>query len=287
MNRTGKWFLYALFVGVVTGLVLYMRFPERAVRQYLESWAGKLVSPYRLKIGAVTPAFPPGLVLRKIALEQGQQPQYGLERLKITPAYASFFNPGRNLVLTTPAYDGRITCRVNLSQGKLATQVIAQAALVNVDLEKIAWLKKIIRRNISGRLSGQVFWDTAKTAAPVRARLQVSGGRVDLRVPVFSLKSFTFNLVETDLTLTRQQANIQQCLLRGEQLTGNLSGSINLQTPLGESLLSLAGVFKMQPDFAAHLQKNLPAGFLDRKEAAAGYPIRFSGTLDKPEFYLK
>ncbi len=287
MNRIRKWFLYALFVLVATGLFLYLRFPERTVRQYLEGQAGKLFSPYALKIGAVTPAFPPGLVLREIVFESGRQPHDVLERLKITPAYSAFFNPGRNLVLATPAYDGHITCMVNLSQGNLSPEVIAAATLESVDFEKVAWLRKIIRRNISGRLSGQVFLDTTKATDPVKARLKVADGRIDLRVPLFSLKSFTFDLVETDFTLNRKRVNIQRCILRGEQLVGNFSGSIDLQTPFGESPLSLVGVFKMQPDFAAHLQNNLPEGFLDRKRAAAGYPLRFSGTLDEPKFYLK
>jgi len=287
MHSTGKWFRYALFVLAVTGLFLYLRFPEQVVRQYLIQQAGEYLSPYDLKIGAVSPAFPPGLILRNVSLQRNRQQHNILDRLNITPAYTALFSPGRNLILTTGAYNGSITCKVNFSHGKRAPQVLAEAALANVDLEKVAWLHDIIRRNISGQLSGRVFWDTAKVADPVRARLQIAAGRIDLRVPVFSLKSFTFNLVETDLAFNRQRALIQQCTFRGEQLAGSLSGSISLRTPFGESLVSLAGIFKLHPDFAQHLQKNLPEGFLTPEKAARGYPIRFSGTLDKPGFSLK
>jgi type II secretion system protein N len=287
MHRTGKWFLYALFVLVVTGLFLYMRFPEGIVRQYLIRQAGEYLSPYDLKIGTVSPAFPPGLILREVSLQRGRQQHNIFERLKITPAYTALFSPGRNLIFTAGAYNGSITCKVNLSRDIKAPQVRAQATLVKIDLEKVAWLRDIIQRNISGQLSGKVFWDTSKRADPLKARLQITAGRIDLRVPVFSLKSVTFNLVETDLAFNRQRALIQRCTFRGEQLAGNLSGSINLRTPFGESLLSLAGIFKLQPDFAQHLQKHLPEGFLTREKAASGYPIRFSGTLDKPGFSLK
>ncbi len=287
MRSSGKWFLYALFVIVATGVFLYMRFPEQAVRQYLTQQAGKYLAPYDLKIGSVSPAFPPGLILREVSLQHGRQLHAIFERLQIVPAYTPIFSPGRNLILTAGAYSGNITCKVKLSHGTKMPQVFAETTLADVDLEKADWLRNLTRRNISGRLSGKIFWDSADVVDPLRARLQIAAGRIDLQVPVFSLKSFTFNLVETDLALNRQRAIIQRCVFRGEQLAGDLSGSINRRSPFGESLLSLAGSFKIQPDFAAYLKRKLPEGFLPRKNAGSGYPIRFSGTLDKPWFSLK
>ena len=287
MHRTGKWFLYALFVLVVTGLFLYMRFPERVVRQYLVRQANEIFASYDLTISTVRPAFPPGLILQGIGLQHGGQKYTILERLKIAPAYASLFSPGHTFILTAGVYSGRITSKINLSRGDKSPQVLTETTLVNIDLEKAAWLPEIIRRDISGRLSGKAVWDTANIAKPLKARLKIADGLIGLRVPVFSLKNVTFNLVEIDFTLNREQMFIKRCTLSGEQLEGNFSGSINLRTPLGESLLSLSGIFKMQPEFTQQMQKNLPAGLLSQKKAAAGYPIRFSGTLDKPGFSLK
>jgi len=287
MQRTGKWFLYALFVLIATGLFLYMRFPERVVHQYVVRQANEVSAPYNLSIGSVKPAFPPGLILRDVALLHGGLKHPILERLKITPAYASIFSPGHTFILTAGVYSGRVTSRVNLSRGDKAPQVLTETTLVNVDLEKAAWLPEIIRRDISGRLSGEAVWDTANIAEPLKASLKIADGLIGLQVPVFSLKNFTFDLGEIDFTLNRKQMLIKRCTLSGEQLEGNFSGSINLRTPLGESLLSLSGIFKMQPAFTQHMQKNLPAGLLSREKAAAGYPIRFSGTLDKPGFSLK
>lgn len=287
MHRTGKWFLYALFVLVVAGLFLYLRFPERIVRQYLVRQATAIFSPYDLTISAVRPAFPPGLILQEIRLQHDGQEYTILERLKITPAYASLFSPGRNFILTAGVYGGRITSKINLSRGDKAPQVLTETTLVNIDLGKAAWLPELIRRDISGRLSGKAFGDTANIAEPFKARLQIADGLIGLQVPVFSLENFTFNLVETDFTLNRKRMLIKRCTLSGEQLEGNFSGSINLRSPLGKSLLSLSGTFKMQPEFTQHMQKNLPEGLLSPKKAAAGYPLRFSGTLDKPGFSLK
>jgi type II secretion system protein N len=112
--------------------------------------------------------------------------------------------------------------------------------------------------------------------------------RVELQVPLINLIELAFINIEADIGFKNRQFQINQCLFKGQQMDGKLSGTITLKNPPGESLLNLTGMIKPHHFFLADLRKSLPANFIPKKRpGSSGFPVRIMGTIEKPGFSLK
>lgn len=182
---------------------------------------------------------------------------------------------------------GDLTTRLHVAGKQDQTTITAHTTLTAVALENIPELGRISGRALAGRLSGNVSWDSTQSAKSVTADLSVVAGRVELLIPWLAIKQVDFQRIDTALSLNRQRLLVKRCVFVGEQISGDLSGSIQLRSPLGKSLLTLTGTIRLDPDFFQQLQSKLPEGLVPEENQNGGYRVSFGGTLDKPMFSLK
>jgi len=287
MYLPGKRVGYTLYLLVAVSLCLYILFPGDIVRNHINSHTGHLLAPYQLEIEQVKPAFPPGVRLQGISLRHNQRELLQLAPVRVSPVYAALLEPGQTFEARAAPWGGHLNSRLNFTADRGQATMTAHTTLNAVALENIPELERISGRALSGRLSGKVVWDSSQSAEPVTADLTVADGRVELLVPWLAIDRVDFQQIDTVLSLNRQQLSVRRCIFVGKQIKGSLSGSIQWRYPLGESLLILNGVIRLQPDFARQLQSKLPEGFVLEENKNDGYRVRFGGTLDKPMFSLK
>jgi len=276
-----------LYLLAVAGLCLYILFPDDILRNHINSRSARLFAPYLVKITQVKPAFPPGVHLQGITLRRDQRELLHIASTRVSPVYSALLAPGHTLQARTALWGGDLRSRLHVTADQGQTIITAKTTLAAVALENIPELDQISERALAGRLSGAVVWDSSQSADPVTADLTVTDGRVELLIPWLAVKQVDFRRIDTALTLNRQRILIKQCVFVGKQISGDLNGSIQLRYPLGKSLLILAAVIKLQPDFLDQLQSKLPKGLLPAENKNGGYRVRFGGTLDKPMFSLK
>ena len=100
------------------------------------------------------------------------------------------------------------------------------------------------------------------------------------------LKSFSFESIAVDIAMNNQKIQINNCIIKGNQADGRISGSVNLKNPLGKSVLDLTGTIKPHHLLIEKLQKSFPVMSL-LKTGKSDFPIRLYGTIDQPGFSLK
>jgi type II secretion system protein N len=133
-----------------------------------------------------------------------------------------------------------------------------------------------------------VFFSGKDIAGTGNAKLTLSECKIQLMSPVIPVDQLDFVSIDADITMNKQQLEINQCLFKGQQVDGTVSGSVFLTEPIGSSRLNLAGMVKPHHFFLADLKKTLPDDFLPRKRhGSSGFPIRLTGTFDKPGFKLR
>ena len=100
------------------------------------------------------------------------------------------------------------------------------------------------------------------------------------------LESFSFKSIVAEVAMNNQKIQISNCIIKGDQADGMISGSVNLKNPLGKSVLDLTGTIKPHHLLIENLQKSFPVKSL-LKTGKSCLPIRLYGTIDQPGFSLK
>jgi len=287
MHIPGKRVGYTLYLLVAVGLCLYVLFPGDIVRNHINSQIGHLLAPYQVEIEQVKPAFPPGVRLHGISLRHDQRELLQLAPVRVSPVYTALLESGQSFEARAALWGGHLNSRLHVTAKRGQATMTAHTTLNAVALDNIPELERISGRALSGRLSGKIVWDSSQSPDPVTADLTVADGRVELLVPWLAIEGVDFQRIDTVLSLNRQHLSVKRCIFAGKQINGNLSGSIQWRYPLGESLLILNGVIRLQPDFGRQLQSKLPEGLVPAADKNGGYRVRFGGTLDKPMFSLE
>jgi len=288
MKNPSKWILYAVYILAIAGILLYSRFPADTVSGYLLFHAKNLFPGCNAVIGDIKPAFPPGLKLSRVNILWQNRSLLNIDQAVVAPGYLSILKDHKVLHIAAKAYGGAIKARITAGGDESARPVSAHAVIEDISLEKIAWLKSISNRDLSGFLEGKIDYNRQSPEEPLRSSLTFTDLTIEMLVPVFNMESFDFKSVETDIVVNNQKVLVTRCVLRGQKVDGNLTGSVSLKEPIEKSTFNLSGTLKIHPAFMAYLKKHLPASLLPKKKSGDNsFPIRFFGTLDKPGFSLK
>ncbi len=288
MHKSKKWLLYCLYMLLATGFFLYYRFPSDTLSSYLLSRLHNEFPACTGTIGGIKPFLPPGLNFSRLEFNWNNSTPLEIAQVEISPEYLALLKRRPAVFISADAYAGTLSGRVDMDRFDTPRMIKANASFEGLMLEKIEGLRSLSKREVSGILEGKLVYKQASTSEPLRASLKFTDLTIELLIPVFDMAAVSFNTVETDLVVNRQQVTITRCVLRGQKVDGSLSGSVTLMTPLEKSTFNLTGTVKIQPAFMTYLKKNFPDGLLPKKKTGGNsFPIRFFGTLDKPGFSLK
>ena len=211
-----------------------------------------------------------------------------MEDLTVSPKLTSLFDDNATFSFRGNAYAGKIEGHVDVSKKTPDRRVDIGVNLSGIQLKNITLLRKLIGRNVSGILNGKIAFNGKDLSGTGKAKIVMSECRVELQAPLINLSELAFINIETDIDFKNQQFKINQCLFKGQQMDGKLSGTITLKNPPGKSLLNITGMIKPHHFFLADLRKSLPANlFPQKRPGSSGFPIRIMGTIEKPGFSLK
>jgi len=144
---------------VMLCLFLYLRFPGEALTDYVKAAAAARYPQLLLSIDATKPAFPPGMAFENVTTSPDGRPEATLhaDSLRVRPGGISLLGGRLSLLMAAEGYGGEIRGRVDFSrpfsvQGPLS----AEAKIREIRIEKCAWLRQTLARQITGKLEGAV-----------------------------------------------------------------------------------------------------------------------------------
>ncbi len=284
MKNAGKWLLYSTYIMAVAVFFIYYLFPSDAVKKQIEFHLNRANPKLNIMVDNIRPAFPIGLKLYNVSLYHLYDLLIEAEQINITYGFLSFFRPKTTLFFKSGAYEGILKGRADITADKL----MINADLSGIMTKDISVLQDLFNRKISGMLSGKITYSgNRKFAGTANAKLNLSDCEVEVLTPLFNLESFTFDSVEANAVMDNRKFQIKQCVVRGRQIDGNISGFIDIEDPVNKSVLNLTAKIKPHPLFLADLRKAFPVDLLFKKrQNKNGFPVRLSGTLDEPVFSL-
>lgn len=272
-----------MYIIVVTALCIYYLFPSDAVKRYIAFNLNHANHELNITIDNIKPVFPPGLRLYNVSLYRLSNLLLEAKQIKITPGLLSLFRPKTTFFFKAEAYEGLLEGRADI----MANKLMINTDLFGVRTKDMSVVQNLFNRKISGMLSGKVtYTGNRKFAGTANAKLILSNCEVELVTPVFNLESFSFESIAAEVAMNNQKIQINECIIKGNQADGRISGSVNLKNPLGKSVLNLTGTIKPHHLLVENMQNIFPVKSL-LKTGEGGLPIKLYGTIDQPCFSLR
>jgi len=229
-----------------------------------------------------------GLRLYNLTLYHTNNPVFKAERMKVVPRLLSLFRSRVIFFFKGSAFDGILEGRGEFAKNIPTQDAMVVGKLSGMNINEISALKHFIGRNLTGKLGGDFTYSKGgKSGGDLEAKLVVSGGELELLMPVLKLGSTSFSRLEADLRMKNQMLKVNRCTIEADQLDGNLSGFVNLSETPGQSRLRLSGVIKPNPEFISKLAGDLPENILPKQVVGKNViRVRIYGTLDEPRFFF-
>ena len=282
MNNKKKRLLYFIYIIAITTFFIYYLFPSNAVKKYIAFNLNRANPELNITIDNIKPLFPPGLRLYNVSLYRLSNLLFKAEQIKITHGLLSLFRKKTTFFFKAKAYEGIMKGRADL----IANKLMINADLSDVRTKDMSVMQNLSNRKISGILNGKVTYSgNREFSGTVNAKLTLSNFEVELLTPVLNLKSLSFESITADVAMNNQKIQIKECIIKGKQVVGRISGTVNLKNPFGKSVLDLTGTIKPHHLFIENLQDIFPVKSL-LKTYEGDLPIRLYGDIDQPGFSL-
>ncbi len=249
MNRAIVGYILAGIAMLI--LLLYLRFPGEAVTDYVKAAAAARYPRLLLSIDTVQPSFPPGVTLverhGRLSGPPGGDPPCGPPE---HPARGAF--PAAGAAIVPPGGGGirrrgpgaRRFSRLFSLQGPLT----AEANIREIRIEKCAWLRDALARQITGTLKGAVSFSGAAEAlknGTGNIDFTLTNGTYPLLESFFGFERIDFSKVEGKISFRNGAMKITRLTLNGEKLRCSLKGNILLADDIRESRIDLNGTIEI------------------------------------------
>lgn len=286
MSRIRKtWVWYSLYATAVLFFFLYHLFPSTEIETYLISTLRKQRPNGILTIGRIVPTLPPGAKASPVSYSEGGFAELALESVHIIPEIRTIFSASPAFSIRGDGYGGRVTGRITFDSHDAIADLHAE--LSDLHMNAMTPLQRMSGRNIAGTLSGTI--DVRKTDGTARmtADLAADQFRMDFEIPGASLKELTFSEANAKLTGGGEaDLRIESLTAKGNQVNGDLSGTIRWRAPFEKSLLDMTGTVRPHPSFISGLGTGL-AGLFQHRGGNNTFPFVVKGTIEAPEFLLR
>jgi type II secretion system protein N len=236
-----------ILAGVAMLIVfLYLRFPGGAVTDCIKAEA--LRHPgLHLSIDTTRPAIPPGVTLENVTAGFRGRPEATLhaDSVGIRPGWLSLFRGRLALVTAAKAYGGDVRGRIEFTDFfSWSGPLSAEMNIRDVRIEKCAWLRDALVRQITGTLKGAVsFGGNAGALKNGTGNLDftLTNGAWPLLENLFGFDRLDFSRIEVKGSFRNGALKIAGLTLTGEKMNISLRGNILLADDFLESRIDMNG----------------------------------------------
>ena len=287
MRISGKYKIiaYCIYLTAVTGLFLFLLFPEAAVRDFIKRGVTRIEADMQVDINEIKPLLPPGVKFKAVSVLYKGKPIAKPEYIRITPRLWSLLGNQPRFFFKADVFSGIIEGNCRLLENRDANTDIR---ISGVNLKDINQLCKISKHQVDGRMNGKVKVITQGNDFSIQADMDFSDLVVILNQPVFGMQRFLFDTVKADLSMTPRRLEIKAGTIEGQAFDGDFTGDILIKTPFNDSILNLRGFIRPQAAFIKEASKTVPLDLLMKKQSdGKGLPVKLRGTIREPQISLR
>ena len=245
MNRAIAGYILAGIAMLV--MLLYLRFPGETVTDYVKAMAAVRYPRMLLSIDTVQPAIPPGVALENVTACFRGRPEATLhaDRLAIGPGWLSLLRGRLAFLLTAEGYGGEVRGRIEFANTfSVKGPLSAEMNIREIRIEKCAWLRDALARQITGTLKGSATFSGAAESlknGTGNIDLTLTNGTYQLLENILGFERIDFNKVDAKVSFRNGALKIAGLTLNGEKIRISLKGNILLADDFRESQIDLNG----------------------------------------------
>jgi type II secretion system protein N len=245
MNRAIAGYILAGFA-MLLGL-LYLRFPGEALTDYIRAAAAARYPRMLLSIDTILPVVPPGLEAVNLTAGVKGRPEATLhaDSLSVSPGWLSLFRGRIAASLGAEGYGGELRGRLEFANlFSLKGPFSAEANFREIRIDKCAWLRDALARQITGTLKGSISFSGATdvaTGGTGNLDFTLTNGTYQLLESFFGFDKLDFSKVDAKISFRNGALKITGLTLNGEKLRCSLKGNILLADDIRESQIDLNG----------------------------------------------
>jgi type II secretion system protein N len=292
-EKNRLWMAYTLYTILLTLGLLYILFPSGDVKAYLEAKAEDSSIPVHISIGDVSPSLAFGLNLRATELSHQAAPDKVLlraDRLFVRPGLWSYLHGKIKVCFDGHLYEGSLEGCVQFNEDNPDAPFSTSVTLKDVLLGKFDNLADLIGRHVEGSLGGSFAYNgqiESLMEGEGEADLRLSNGQIELQRPVLDLNAVDFDEVWVKLTLKKRRVDLTHMELKGANIYGTLTGTINMRREFMDSGLNLKGTVDPSPSFLEGSEgASVTIKLLGQSLGDGPLSFRVRGTLKNPRFDL-
>ena len=290
-NRT--WLAYTVYAILLTLVLLYLLFPSRDIKNYLEAKAEESSIPVHISIGNISPSLAFGFNLRETELSHQASPEKVLiraDRLFVRPGILSYLQGEMKACFDGRLNDGLLEGCVQFNENDPDAPFSSSMTLRDILLGKFDNLSDLIGRHMEGNLEGSFTYNgkiESFMEGTGEADFRISNGRIELQKPVLDLNTLDFDEVWVKLTLKKRRVDLTHVELKGPSIYGTLTGTISIRREFMDSGLNLQGtVDPSQSLLEGSEGASVTVKLLGQSLGDGPLSFRVRGTLKNPRFDL-
>jgi len=232
-------------------LFLYLRFPGGEVTETIKAEAATRYPGLLLSIDTAQPAIPPGVTLENVTAGFRGRPEATLhaDSLGIRPGWLSLLRGRLALVMAAEGYGGDIRGQVEFANiFSVKGPLSAELNIRDIRIEKCAWLRDALARQITGTLKGSATFSGAGESlknGTGNIDFTLTNGSYQLLESLLGFERIDFNKVDAKVSFRNGALKIAGLTLNGEKLRISLKGNILLADDFRESQIDLNGSIEL------------------------------------------
>jgi type II secretion system protein N len=277
-----------LYTLLLTAALLYFRFPAEEFRLFFQAKLEQVLPGTQCSVENLSYRFPLSVKVTQMDFSTMQGEKTILctvDQAIISPQLSS---PKSHFLIDITAWNGDHSFSLLLNQEEqLFTMEDIQ--LHKLDLARLPFLQQTFGREITGSLSGSGTyhgaWNKKGASADGQGNIVIDGGSFSLLLPIFSLQKIDLKKLTADLVLQKNRLQLNKGNFHGQELKGEFSGDLALQSPLKRSGFSFKGKLEPLPPL---LKKSKFAQDmvvqLKKQNASATLPFLLQGSVESPKF---
>ena len=284
---------YTLYAILLTLGLLYILFPSRDVKAYLEARVEDSGAPVHISIGDISPSLAFGLNLRETELSRQAAPDKVLlraDRLFVRPGLWSYLQGKIKVCFDGRLNDGSVEGYVQFNENDPEIPFSTSMTFRDILLEKFENLADLIGRHVEGNLGGSFVYDgqiESLMEGAGEADFRLSNGRIELQRAVLDLNAVDFDEIWIKLTLKKRRVDLTHVELKGPNIYGTLTGTVSMRRELMDSGLNLKGTVDLSQSFFEGSEgASVTVKLLGQSLGDGPLSFRIRGTLKNPRFEL-
>jgi len=252
--KNKRWIWYTIYCLLLTVALLYYRFPDEAFKEYFQGALNRITPSLRASFEGLSLSFPLSFKIFRAELSSGEyndKPVFKIDIIRLRPGFISFLKGDSEYFFRCSAYGGTLKGRALFVKGEPGGSCSASIALEDLFIDDNSPVPAVIRDRLWGTINGNITYNGDNISlvdGTGDAVLTLSAGAIKFSKPVFDLEAIDFNNFLLNLALKDQSLNILNVELKGEKMSGKVSGTVSLGKDLMESRLNLKGTIEAYAD---------------------------------------